>query len=83
VGVATWWYGHEPPNVFASAIAKFFQHAVREATLLRRCDGGIADLPGAAGTVQEVFHDAGDNDDAEAPTVARWCSWTSSIGRGP
>ena len=58
------------PNVFAGAIAKYFQNAVREATLLRRCDGGIAFLPGAAGTVQELFQDACENYYAEPPMVA-------------
>ena len=41
LGVPTWFYGHEPANVFASAIAKYFQNSVREATLrapLRRGD---------------------------------------------
>lgn len=61
IAVPTWHYGHEPPNAFASAIAKFFQNSVREATLLQRCDGGIVFLPGAAGTVQEVFQDACEN----------------------
>ena len=35
LGIPTWHYGHEPPNVFASAIAKYFRNAVREAVLLR------------------------------------------------
>jgi predicted Rossmann-fold nucleotide-binding protein len=70
VGVPTWFYGHEPSNVFAPAIAKFFQNAVREATLLRRCVAGIVFLPGAAGTVQEVFQDACENYYADDATVA-------------
>ncbi|MDX2969932.1 LOG family protein [Kribbella solani] len=55
VSVPTWFYGHEPPNVFASAIAKYFSNALREDVLLGRARGGIIYLPGAAGTVQEVF----------------------------
>ena len=55
VGVPTWFYGHEPPNVFAGAIAKFFSNALREDGLLARCTDGVVYLPGAAGTVQEVF----------------------------
>ena len=55
VSVPTWFYGHEPPNVFASAIAKYFSNAQREDVLLSRARGGIIYLPGAAGTVQEVF----------------------------
>ncbi len=34
LGIPTWHYGHEPPNVFASAIAKYFRNSTREATLL-------------------------------------------------
>lgn len=55
VGVPTWFYGHEPPNVFCDGIAKFFSNAVREDGLLARCTAGVIILPGAAGTVQEVF----------------------------
>lgn len=55
VGIPTWHYGHEPPNVFATIIAKYFTNALREDTLLQRCRGGIVYLPGAAGTVQEIF----------------------------
>ena len=55
IGIPTWFYGHEPPNVFATSIAKYFNNALREATLLHRCRGGIVVLPGAAGTTQEVF----------------------------
>lgn len=54
-GIPTWFYGHEPPNVFAAEIAKFFSNAIREDTLLRWCAGGVLYLPGAAGTVQEIF----------------------------
>jgi len=54
-GVPTWFYGHEPPNVFPSEIAKYFSNALREDTLLALCGGGVLYLPGAAGTVQEIF----------------------------
>jgi predicted Rossmann-fold nucleotide-binding protein len=54
IAVPTWFYGHEPPNVFAGSIAKFFSNAQREDVLLRRARGGIVYLPGAAGTVQEI-----------------------------
>jgi predicted Rossmann-fold nucleotide-binding protein len=53
--IPTWFYGHEPPDVFASAIAKYFSNALREDVLLRRARGGIVCLLGAAGTVQEIF----------------------------
>jgi predicted Rossmann-fold nucleotide-binding protein len=55
LGIPTWFYGHEPPNVFATAIAKYFRNALREDILLRLCRGGLVFLPGAAGTVQEIF----------------------------
>lgn len=55
VGIPTWFYGHEPPNLFASCIAKFFSNALREDLLIHRCTSGIVVLPGAAGTVQEIF----------------------------
>ncbi len=54
-GIPTWLYGHEPPNVFSAGIAKLFSNAVREDLLLRHASGGLVCLPGAAGTVQEVF----------------------------
>ncbi|MGN6611714.1 MAG: LOG family protein [Angustibacter sp.] len=55
LGVPTWFYGHEPSNVFSSAIAKFFSNAQREDLLLARSTSGLVVLPGAAGTVQEIF----------------------------
>ncbi|MFI5713330.1 LOG family protein [Kribbella sp. NPDC051620] len=55
VSIPTWFYGHEPPNVFAGSIAKYFSNALREDVLLSRARGGIIYLPGAAGTVQEIF----------------------------
>ena len=61
VGIPTWFYGHEPPNLFATHIAKYFANAVREAILLELCNGGIMFLPGAAGTVQDIFQDACEN----------------------
>jgi predicted Rossmann-fold nucleotide-binding protein len=70
LGIPTWHYGHEPPNVFATAIAKFFRNAPREAVLLEICNGGIVFLPGAGGTVQEVFQDACENYYADEASVA-------------
>ena len=55
LGIPTWFYGHEPPNVFAEGIAKYFSNAIREDGLLARSNAGLVVLPGAAGTVQEVF----------------------------
>ncbi|HZP14445.1 MAG TPA: Rossmann fold nucleotide-binding protein [Nocardioides sp.] len=61
LGIPTWHYGEEPPNVFATSIAKYFKNAQREAILLNICNAGIVFLPGAAGTVQEIFQDACEN----------------------
>ena len=61
LGIPTWFYGHEPPNLFATHIAKYFANSVREAILLELCNGGIVFLPGSAGTVQEIFQDACEN----------------------
>jgi predicted Rossmann-fold nucleotide-binding protein len=73
VGIPTWFYGHEPPNAFATRIAKYFKNAIREDVLLHLCDAGIVFLPGRAGTVQEVFQDACENyysdPDSLAPMV--------------
>ena len=70
LGIPTWHYGHEPPNVFATAIAKYFRNSAREAILLQVCDAGIVFLPGAAGTVQEIFQDACENFYADESSVA-------------
>ncbi|MBD0293472.1 MAG: LOG family protein [Jiangellaceae bacterium] len=71
LGIPTWHYGHEPPNALASHIAKYFRNAVREDTLLAASQGGIVFMPGAAGTVQEIFQDATDNyyGDDPAPMI--------------
>jgi predicted Rossmann-fold nucleotide-binding protein len=70
LGIPTWHYGHEPPNAFATHVAKYFKNAIREDILLRLCTAGIVFLPGAAGTVQEVFQDACENYYADASSVA-------------
>jgi predicted Rossmann-fold nucleotide-binding protein len=70
LGIPTWFYGHEPPNPFASAIAKYFKNAIREDVLLHSCTAGIVFLPGKGGTVQEVFQDACENYYADRSSVA-------------
>ncbi|KRE41886.1 LOG family protein [Knoellia sp. Soil729] len=55
IGLPTWFYGHEPPNVFCNGIAKYFSNALREDGLLARSTAGLIVLHGAAGTVQEIF----------------------------
>ena len=58
LSIPTWLYGHEPANLFAGGIAKYFSNAIREDTILRLARGGIVFAPGRAGTVQEVFQAA-------------------------
>jgi predicted Rossmann-fold nucleotide-binding protein len=70
LGIPTWFYGHEPPNVLATAIAKYVRNAVRESVLLEVCHAGIVFLPGMGGTVQEVFQDGCENYYADESSVA-------------
>ena len=70
LGIPTWFYGHEPPNAFASQVAKYFRNAIREDGLLEVCRRGLVFLPGAAGTVQEVFQAACTNYYADEAHVA-------------
>jgi predicted Rossmann-fold nucleotide-binding protein len=58
LAIPTWLYGHEPANLFAGQIGKYFSNAVREDSILRLSRGGIVFAPGWAGTVQEVFQAA-------------------------
>jgi len=61
LGIPTWFYGHEPPNVFATHIAKYFENSLREEGLLAIATHGILFANGNAGTVQEIFQDACQN----------------------
>jgi predicted Rossmann-fold nucleotide-binding protein len=61
LAIPTWFYGHEPSNLFASHIAKYFSNSIREDTLLAICLYGIVYAPGSAGTTQEIFQDATQN----------------------
>jgi predicted Rossmann-fold nucleotide-binding protein len=61
LGLPTWFYGHEPPNVFATDIAKYFENSLREEGLLALALAGVVFARGNAGTVQEIFQDACQN----------------------
>jgi predicted Rossmann-fold nucleotide-binding protein len=61
LGIPTWLYGHEPPNPFATRIAKYFANSVREEGLLTIARDGVIYSPGSAGTIQEIFQDACQN----------------------
>jgi predicted Rossmann-fold nucleotide-binding protein len=83
-GLPTWFYGHEPPNPFASHIAKFFANATREDGLLSRCNAGVVFLPGAAGTVQEVFDAAtanyyGSRGEPAPMVLVNRAHWTTAL----
>ncbi len=61
LAIPTWFYGHEPSNVFATHIAKYFSNSLREDTLLAISLFGVVFAPGSAGTTQEIFQDAAQN----------------------
>jgi predicted Rossmann-fold nucleotide-binding protein len=89
LSIPTWFYGHEPTNVFGTQVAKYFANALREDTLLHRCRGGIVFAPGAAGTVQEIFQAANDRfyglrGTASAPLVLLGGDhWTTALPAWP
>lgn len=61
LGVPTWYFGHEPPNVFASHIGKYFSNSVREDGLVTIARHGLVFAKGSAGTIQEIFQDQTQN----------------------
>lgn len=61
LAVPTWFYGHEPTNLFSRHIAKYFSNSIREDGLLAIATYGIIYAPGSAGTTQEIFMDATQN----------------------
>jgi predicted Rossmann-fold nucleotide-binding protein len=58
LGIPTWVYGFEPPNLFATSVAKYFYNSLREDGLVSVANGGLVFGKGDAGTVQEVFQNA-------------------------
>ena len=84
MSIPTWLYGHEPANLFAGGIAKYFSNAIREDTLLRLARGGMVFAPGWAGTLLEVFQAATmafyPADGASGPLVFLGASfWTNTV----
>lgn len=61
LAIPTWFYGHEPTNLFASHVAKYFANSLREDGMLALAQYGVIYAPGSAGTIQEVFMDAAQN----------------------
>ena len=76
LAIPTWFYGHEPTNLFATGIAKYFANALREDSLLHRCHGGnrlsartsrhgAGDLPGGDRELLRRRHHPGRSDDPD------------------
>jgi len=61
LAIPTWFYGHEPTNMFSAHVAKYFSNSIREDGLLTIATHGIVFTPGSAGTTQEIFQDAAQN----------------------
>ncbi|MGJ8676252.1 MAG: LOG family protein [Akkermansiaceae bacterium] len=61
LAVPTWFYGHEPTNLFSRHVAKYFSNSIREDGLLAIAKHGVIFAPGSAGTTQEIFMDATQN----------------------
>ncbi len=61
LAIPTWFYGHEPTNMFSAHVAKYFSNSIREDGLLTIATHGIVFAPGSAGTTQEIFQDAAQN----------------------
>ena len=61
LAIPTWFYGHEPTNLFSGHVAKYFSNSLREDGLMAVATAGVLYCPGSAGTVQEVFMDAAQN----------------------
>jgi predicted Rossmann-fold nucleotide-binding protein len=61
LAIPTWFYGHEPVNLFASHIAKYFSNSLREDGLLAFSAYGVIFAPGSAATTEEVFINAAQN----------------------
>ena len=61
LAVPTWFYGHEPTNMFSTYVAKYFSNSIREDGLLAIARHGIVFAPGSGGTTQEIFQDACQN----------------------
>ncbi len=61
LAIPTWFYGHEPSNLFPSHVAKYFANSIREDGLLAIASFGVIYAPGSAGTIQEIFMDAAQN----------------------
>ncbi len=89
LGLPTWYYSQEWPNLFASHLGKYFFNSLREDGLVSVATAGIVFGMGEAGTVQEVFQNASLNyyrQDGRAPTPMVFVGsdyWSSAPGEAP
>ena len=61
LSIPTWFYGFEPTNMFATHVAKYFDNSIREGGLVQIGRRAVIFAPGSAGTRQEIFMDATQN----------------------
>ena len=89
LGLPTWYYSTEWPNLFASHLGKYFFNSLREDGLVSVATAGIVFGMGEAGTVQEIFQNASLNyyrQDGRAPTPMVFVGsdyWSSTPGGLP
>ena len=89
LGLPTWYYSKEWPNLFASHLGKYFFNSLREDGLVSVATAGIIFGMGEAGTVQEVFQNASLNYYREGgkpptPMVFVGCDyWSTAPSGGP
>lgn len=77
IGIPTWFYGHEPPNAFASRIAKFFFNALSWCTAVRR---GSCSSPEQPAPCKKSSKTAARTTTPPPRPWLRWCSSASSTG---
>ena len=58
LGLPTWYYSSEAPNLFATHLGKYFFNSLREDGLVSVSTAGIVFGMGEAGTIQEIFQSA-------------------------
>ena len=88
LGIPTWHYGHEPPNVFATAIAKYFRNATREAILLRSATPASCSCPAPAAPSRRSSRTPARTTTPTSRRSRRWCwsgaaYWTETLPAWP
>ncbi|MHB1844874.1 MAG: LOG family protein [Deltaproteobacteria bacterium] len=77
LAIPTWFYGHEPTNLFATKVAKYFSNSLREDGLLAIASAGVVFAPGSAATRQEIFQNAAQNHYG----LFQWCAPMVFLGK--